>query len=196
MNKIRFATFISVLFNPFSILIFLPLFLVYKSSGSIPVSISWTAFSFIFLLAIGQVVLYLVQKGVFTNLDVSVRKQRPLLFNILIIAGIIYISFLYIMHAPRVLFVMAVSLMFGVLVARIVNVRIKASLHVATVAALIIGVVLGFGGSYVFLLPIIPLVGWSRVKLRRHTISETVTGGVVGSLLLLFIYGFYEIFLK
>lgn len=100
------------------------------------------------------------------------------------------------MHAPRVLFVMAVSLMFGVLVARIVNVRIKASLHVATVAALIIGVVLGFGGSYVFLLPIIPLVGWSRVKLRRHTISETVTGGVVGSLLLLFIYGFYEIFLK
>lgn len=196
MNKIRLATFISVIFNPFLILIFLPFFLVYKSSGNIQISISWTAFSFIFLLALAQIVLFLVRRGVFTNLDVSVRQQRPLLFNILIVTGIVYITFLYILHAPRVLYVMAISLLFGVLVARIVNVRIKASLHVATIAALILGVVLGYGASYIFLLPLIPLVGWARVKLRRHSVAETVTGGVVGSLLLLFIYGFYEVFLK
>lgn len=196
MNKIFFASFISVLFNPFLILVFLPFVLVYNATASVSASIGWTAFSFIFLLTLAQIVLYLVRKGVFTNLDVSVRQQRPLLFNILVVTGIVYIIFLYILHAPRVLYVMIVSLLFGVLVARIVNVRIKASLHVATVAALILGVVLGYGAKYVFLLPLIPLVAWARVKLKRHTVSETVTGGVVGSLLLLFIYGFYEVFLK
>jgi membrane-associated phospholipid phosphatase len=196
MNKIRLASFISTLFNPILILVFLPYFLVYKSSGNIKVALSWTAFSFIFLLALAQIVLYLVRKGVFTNLDVSVRQQRPLLFNIAMLTGIVYIIGLYVLHAPRVLYIMVISVLFGVLVARVVNVRIKASLHVATTAALILGVVLGYGVGYIFLLPLVPLVGWSRVKLKRHTVAETVTGGVVGSLLLLFIYGFYDLFLK
>lgn len=194
--KISIARVISLLFNPFLILIFLPFFLVYKSSSNINTSIFWTSYSFIFLLVIAQIVLYYVRRKVFSDLDVSVRTQRPLLFKILFIAGIIYISGLYILHAPRVLYVMVFSLLFGVLVANAINIKIKASLHVATVSALILGLVLGLGADFTFLLLLIPIVGWSRVKLKRHTVSETVVGGVVGSLLLLFIYAFYEIFLN
>ncbi len=188
--NLLFASFISLVFNPFVILVFLPFFLVYKSSGSIGISLFWTTYSLIFLMTIAQIVLYYVRKNVFTDLDVSTRAQRPLLFRILVIFGVLYISGLYLLHAPRVLYVMVVSLLFGVSVVSIINMRIKASLHVATLSALILGLVLGYGIYYAFFLLLIPLVGWSRVKLKRHTVSEVVVGGVVGSLLLLIIYGF------
>ncbi|HSW47966.1 MAG TPA: phosphatase PAP2 family protein [Candidatus Saccharimonadales bacterium] len=194
--KLSLARFVSLLFNPFVILVFLPFFLVYKSTGNPSESLGWTAYSFMFLLIVASIVVYYVRKKVFSDLDVSVRKQRPLLFKILLIAGLIYILGLYSFNAPGVLYVMVYSLLFGILVASVINVRIKASLHVATVSALILGFVLGYGGRYVWLLLLIPLVGWSRVKLKRHTVSETVVGGVVGSLLLLFIYAFFEVFLK
>jgi len=185
-----FARFISFIFNPFIILVFLPFFLVYKSSSSINVAISWTAYSFIFLFAIANVVLYYVRKNVFTDVDVSMRAQRPLLFKILVVFGVLYVTGLYLLHAPRVLFVMVFSLLFGVFFVSIINIRIKASLHVATMTALLLGLVLGYGINYAILLLLIPLVGWSRVKLKRHTVSETVVGGVVGGLLLLIIYTF------
>lgn len=194
--KLFLARIISLVFNPFLILVFLPFFLVLKSSENVSTSIYWAAYSSIFLIGLGLVVFYMVKKGIFTDLDVSLRKQRPRLFNIIFGVAFLYLLGLYIFHAPRILFAMIFSLIFGVLVAKIINVRIKASLHVATVSALILGLVLGFGVRFIFLLLLIPLIGWSRVKLKRHTVSEVVTGGVVGSLLLLFLYAFFEIFWK
>ncbi len=194
--KIKVAQLMSAIFNPLLILVFLPFFLVYKSTNNINAAFSWTGYTFMFLFAIAIFVLWAVRKKIFTNADVSVRSQRPLLFTVSLIIGLVYLLGLIVFHAPRILFVMNISMMIGILVVSAVNIKIKASIHVATVSALILGLALGFGGYYLLLLLFVPIMGWARVKLKRHTVSETVVGGVVGSLLLLGIYAFYEIFLN
>lgn len=196
MNSFSFARFISFVFNPLIILILLPFFLVYKSTSEISSALVWTGYTGIFLSAIAVFIFLGVRRKVFSDWDVSVRAQRPLLFTFFIILGILYLLGLFLFQAPRILFIVTVSMLFGVLIVSAINMRIKASIHVATVAALILGAVLGFGGYYSFLLIFVPLVGWSRVKIKRHTVSETIVGGIVGSLLLLGIYGFFQAFLR
>ena len=194
--NLRLAAFISYVFNPLLILVLLPFILVYESTRDLQISLFWTGYTFIFLWAIVVFILYGVKKKIFTNIDVSNRHQRPILFIFLLSIAVLYLAGLFIMRAPRILFIVTVSLILGIMLVSIINTKIKASLHVATVAALILGLVIGYGGYYFLLLFFVPLVGWSRVKLNRHTVSETVTGGVVGSLLLLGIYTVFEAFLK
>ncbi len=190
------ARFVSFIFNPLLILTVLPYFLVYKSTNNVNSALLWTVYTAVFLFAIAVFIFVGVRRKIFTDWDVSVRKQRPVLFSFFLILGVIYLLGLFLFQAPRILFIVTTSLLVGVLVVSAINIKIKASLHVATVAALILGIVLGLGGYYIFLLLVVPLVGWSRVKLKRHSVSETVVGGVVGSLLLLGIYAFFEVFLQ
>lgn len=195
MNS-AFARFISFVFNPLFILIILPFVLVYKSTGNSNAALWWTNYTFIFLLAIAVFIYHGVRKKIFTDWDVSKREQRHHLFSFFIILGLIYLFGLFVFSAPRILFIVIIGMLIGVLIVNLINRRIKASMHVATLSALILGAVIGFGINYVWLLLLIPLVGWARVKIKRHTVSEIVVGGIVGSLLLLGIYGFYEALLK
>ena len=178
----RLAYFISFILNPLFILVFLPFFLVYKSTGSISDAIGWTAYSFMFLLAVGLFMIHGVKKKLFTDLDVSKREQRPLLFTYLFVVGILYVAGLYVFNAPDILSIMAIGMMSGLLIVSIVNRWIKASIHISILSALVLGVAFGYGGlSYLFFI-LIPLVAWSRVKIKRHTIMETLVGFIIGSL--------------
>lgn len=194
--NLRLAAFISYIFNPLLVLVLLPFVLVLESTGDISVSLFWTGYTFIYLWAIVVFVLYGIRKKFFTDIDVSRRTQRPLFFYFLLFIATTYLIGLSLLHAPRILFIVTISLIFGILIVSAINMKIKASLHVATIAALLLGLSIGYGGYYLLLLFLVPIVGWSRVKLKRHTVSETVVGGIVGSLLLLGIYGFFEAFLK
>lgn len=195
MNKFSFARLISFVFNPLLILIFLPFILVYKSTANLNSSLLWTGYTLIFLSSIAIFIFFGVRRKIFSDWDVSVRSQRPLLFLFFLILGVLYMLGLFLFQAPRILFIVLISMLIGVLIVSAINIKIKASIHVATVAALILGMVLGYGQYYSFLLLIIPLVAWARVKIKRHTVSETIVGGIVGSLLLLGIYGFFQAFL-
>lgn len=193
--NLRMAQLISFIFNPLLVLIFLPLFLVYKTTNNFNLALFWTGYSLLFILAIAAFIFIGVRKKIFSNWDVSVRNQRSLLFSVFLVLGVIYLLGLFIMHAPYVLFVIILSLLSGVIMVSIINTKIKVSLHVATISALFLGLVLGYGGYFTLLLLIIPLVGWSRIKIDRHTLAEVISGWITGSLLLLGTYGIYKLFL-
>ena len=194
--KQLFARFISFIFNPLLVLILLPFFLVYKTTNNLNSAIFWTVYSLFFIFAIAIFILVGVRKKIFANWDVSVRSQRPLLFSAFLLFGIIYLLGLYILKAPFILFVVILSLISGVILVSTINIKIKVSIHVATISALILGVILGFGASFAFLLIIIPLVGWSRIRIDRHTLSEVIVGWITGSLLLLGTYGIFKFILN
>lgn len=193
--NLRIARLVSFIFNPLLVLIFLPLFLVYKSTNNLNLALFWTGYSLLFILAIAIFILIGVRKKIFSNWDVSVRNQRPLLFSVFLILGIIYLLGLVLMNAPYVLFVVIIGLLSGIVLVSVINTKIKVSLHVATISALILGLVLGYGGYFSILLLIIPLVGWSRIKIDRHTLAEVISGWITGSLLLLGTYGVFKVFL-
>lgn len=78
--------------------------------------------------------------------------------------------------------------MAGILAGSIVNTRIKASVHVAAVSALITGLALVYQGYYWLLYILIPVICWARVKIERHTVPEVIAGSFIGSILAVIMY--------
>jgi len=182
------ARVISYLFNPILLLVFVPFILLYRTTNEFSIAAFWTGYTLIFLIAIGAYMLYEVKKGRFTDLDVSKREQRPVLFVMCIIFTVLYMLGLWLLKGPFPLFVVAVGVVVGIILASIINMWIKASLHMATLAALIFSISVVYGGWYSLLLLLFPLVAWARLRLKRHTMQEVIVGGIFGSLLSLIMY--------
>jgi hypothetical protein len=182
------AQIISFLFNPAMMLVFLPLMLVYKTTGDIILAFAWTVYTMIFLIAISFFVIYGVHKKIFTDLDVSVRSQRPLLFSVGIFMTLIYLWGLSFLNGPKILSIVTVGFIIGVILMALINTRLKVSFHVTTVAALLFTMAIVFQGYYYLTLLLIPMVAWARLKIKRHTLTETIVGACYGILLSLGMY--------
>ena len=186
--KLRVARFISFILNPLMVIVFVPFFLIYKTTGNLFAAINWTLYTILFLLIVAVFILYMVRKGTFTDYDVSKREQRPLLFLVTMLLSIIYLIGLLLFDAPSILFVVTFGVILGILFASIINNWIKASMHVATITSLIVGLAIVYGGFFYLLILLIPVVAYIRVRAKRHTIAETIAGGIFGTSLSLLMY--------
>lgn len=184
----RVAEIISFIFNPIFLLVLLPSFLLYREPEDMHLATVWSLYTLVFLVLISGFLWYGVHKKIFTDFDVSHKEQRPLLFLVCFIALAVYLGGILLFSGPSILAVIAVCLLVGILFVSVVNRRIKASMHLATLSAMIIPyVVVNRGWSYL-LLSLIPVVAWSRVTLKRHTRNEVIVGSIVGTLLSISIY--------
>jgi membrane-associated phospholipid phosphatase len=124
-------------------------------------------------------VAWLVKRGDITDIDVRLRKQRaqPLLVTITC-TGFAWLV-LALGVAPRVMTVMAGALWFQVVAIFIITLRWKISVHAATAAGATTMAWALLGTPLPFLVTV-PLVAWSRVRLRRHTLLQTVAGALLG----------------
>src|SRR5438105_8255289 len=102
--SVWFAQVISVLLNPVIVMVFVPFLLVYRTTHNASIALSWTWYSLAFLIAIALFILYGVKKKFFTDLDVSRREHRPLLFVIGIIFILFYLLGIFLFHGPKVLY--------------------------------------------------------------------------------------------
>ncbi|CAN5175994.1 hypothetical protein BH09PAT1_BH09PAT1_7410 [soil metagenome] len=192
---ILLARFISFIFNPYFLLLPIPYLLVLRQTGDPEYSLKWTLFTLFFLGAVGLSVLVSVRKGYFTDLDISKREQRPLFFFLLIFFAIIYFIALFYFQGPLILFIALSGIFFSIVVFSFINTKIKASLHVASITGLILSFSLLYSGAFFFLLFLIPLIGWSRIKIHRHTRSEVLVGGLMGILIPLVMFLIFKVLL-
>jgi hypothetical protein len=186
--KLSIARFISFLFNPLSITIFAPFVLLYRTTGDFDKAIYWTVYTTIFIAFLGVFAIIGVKKKVFTDLDVSKREQRPLMFLVSVLFATSYLGSLFLFQGPYILYILSISAILGICFVSVINRYIKASIHVAALTALILPIAVSYQGYYVMLLLLIPLVSWSRLATKRHSLSEIFVGGILGSLLSLSIY--------
>lgn len=191
MNKV-IAKIISTALNPLVILAVMPYLLVLKSTGDTSDAIFWTFFSWIFLLITTIFVFIGIEKKYFSDLDVSRRSQRPLLYTFAISLSSVYVIFLYLLKAPEVLFIALCGLIFGLFFMELINKITKASVHTATVGALATALSLGFGPIFILSFILVPLVAWARIKTHNHTKSQTIIGTCMGVLITLIVYVIFK----
>ncbi len=177
------ARFISFIFNPYILMLPVPYLLVVRQTGDYIYAGKWALFTLCFLVAVGFSVFILVKKGYFSDLDISKREQRPLFFFLLIFFAILYFLSLFYFQGPIVLFTALSGIFLSIVVFSFINTRIKASIHVASITGLIFSFSVLYNGVFFLLLFLIPLIGWSRIKIHRHTKSEVFTGAAMGILL-------------
>ncbi|MDP3941617.1 MAG: hypothetical protein Q8Q49_04905 [bacterium] len=187
------AQIISFFSNPFFIALPIPFLLVYHETNNTLYAFKWMIFSMLFIVMVGLFVLYEVRRHAFSDIDVSHREQRPLFFAFVMFVSLLYLGSLFVLHGPIGLYVAVGGMLGSIIVLGLVNQRIKASMHVAGIAAFFTVLSLLYGGIHGFWLLMIPVVAWSRVKTKRHTVPEAVVGCVLGIVLTLLLYAGVEI---
>lgn len=180
---ILLARFISFIFNPYILILPIPYLLVMRETGDSLYAGKWAVFTLCFLIAVGLSVFILVRKGYFSDLDISKREQRPLFFFLLVLFAIIYFLSLFYFQGPIVLFTALSGIFLSIVVFSFINTRIKASIHVASITGLIFSFSILYSGIFLALLFLIPLIGWSRIKIHRHTREEVFMGAFMGILI-------------
>lgn len=182
------ARFISLLSSPFILFLPTPFILVYKETGNISYSLKWTLFSYIFLFSVVFFVLLGMLVGFFSDYDVSKKEERPKLFAFGGIITFLYLGSLILLNGPKILYFVIFGIILGVLVISIVNNWIKASIHTATISAFTLSLVILFGYRFIPVLFLIPAMAWARVKIKKHTPLEALTGGFLGVILTIIVY--------
>jgi hypothetical protein len=189
---LKIAQFISTVLNPITLLSPIAYLLVLRQTGNRELALFWEIISFIFILIVAIFILIGVEEKIFSDFDISKRKQRPLLFTFSIGLSAIYIVILYFLKAPSVLFIVSFTVILGLIIFEIVNRITKASIHVGTIAAFAASVSLVYGGVFYLTLLLIPIVAWARIRTRNHTQKQVVIGATLGLLITLVVYVIFK----
>ena len=120
--------------------------------------------------------------GRWSDADVSIRSERVRFYPRAISISAMAVIALWLLRAPAMALRGAVVTLFLLLVAALVNSRIKLSLHAlfAFYSAIILFVVNPVVGAIAFALAF--LVFWSRLYLGRHDLLEMLVGASLGLL--------------
>ncbi|MBN1922106.1 MAG: hypothetical protein JW892_12730 [Anaerolineae bacterium] len=141
----------------------------------------WIAIYTVFAIAIPMGYLgYLLRRGHISDMDVTRREQRtrPLIITL---GGLLVAEILFILgEAPLPFRILAgASLVQGALVF-LITLQWKISMHTSTAAGMTV-LILSIAGLAAAPVAItVPLIAWSRVKLRRHTLMQTLAGICLG----------------
>ena len=194
--KLSLAKIISIILNPIVLAFFAPFFLIYKTTHDVQLAINWSLYTLIFISIFGLFTIISVKKKIITDMDISKREQRSFVYIVGILFSSIYLISLFFFHGPFILYFSTIGIIIGVSFLSIVNRKIKASIHTATITALILPVAISYGNYYYLLLFLIPLIIWARLKTKRHTPLEIFVGGTIGGFLSLSLYYIARVFLN
>lgn len=118
--------------------------------------------------------------GRWSDPDVSARAERVRFYPRAISISAVAVIILLLLHAPAFALRGATMSLFLLIIAALINFRIKLSLHAlfAFYSSIILFVVNPVAGSVAFALAL--LVFWSRLYLKRHDLPETLVGAFLG----------------
>lgn len=188
------ARFFSLVSNPLIVSFPVPFLAAYKETHNSLYAFWWTLLSSIFLLAIPLFIFLGKRRGIFSDLELSKRAERPIFFLFLSIVGILYLTTIILFHGPRILLLLFISGVLGLILFFLVNIRIKASLHVFVVSVITIIFGLIYGDRGLVALSFVPLVAWARIKTKQHTFSETIVGLALGVIVAIFTFNIRRYF--
>jgi membrane-associated phospholipid phosphatase len=122
-----------------------------------------------------------VRAGLVTDHHVPVREQRPRMLAIALGSFLAGLALLLTLQAPRPLIALLIAGATAVAAALAITLRWKISVHVAASAGILTVCTLLFGPAVLLLLPLVPLVAWSRVELGVHTPAQVIAGAALGA---------------
>jgi hypothetical protein len=184
----KIAEIISLVLNPLVVLIPVPFFLIFETTDNLTLSLRWTGISIFFIVVFFLLILVGIKFGVFSDLDISKREQRPIAFLVGLFLAIIYLIFLFLFHSPGILQMATFALMLGVIVIGVVNTFTKVSWHLAVLSAFLTFLLLAGEWKGLLGILLIPLLAWARIKTKNHTLLQTVLGSIIGILTTIVIY--------
>jgi membrane-associated phospholipid phosphatase len=171
------ARIISTVLNPF--LTSLALFVILAGARSNGATDFWVLlFNSAFFTSIAPMlfIFYLYATDRVSDLDMSIRTERERVFIAFVVFYALGALDLWIIHAPAIMTASMAAYAVSSLVVQWITRYWKISTHALGITAPLIALTVLFGQRPAPFYVLIPLVGWSRVYLRAHTLLQVVAG--------------------
>ena len=92
------------------------------------------------------------------------------------------------MGAPPVLMAAFITGLASVIVFTFINLLWKISVHTAFVAASVTVLIMLFGTAASLSALLVPLTGWARIELKRHSFAQVVTGAALAAVIAFIVF--------
>ena len=178
------ARIISTIINPVVAGIFIAGLIMFQAIGDPRLAIKWFMIT-VFLTVIPPLsyIIYLVKIGYLVDVFMPDRQRRIKPIGFIVAWVVISTIFLAMVKAPLaiILILMVTMVVVGLLL--VITLIWKISFHTAILTtAATVTVLQGLSQAWLISL-LIPLVGWSRVRLRRHTTLQVIAGCITGGIM-------------
>lgn len=183
------ARIFSTVCNPF--LTSLALFVILAGARSSGTTDFWVLlFNSAFFTSIAPMlfIFFLYATDRISDLDMSIRTERERVFIAFVVFYALGAVDLWLIHAPVIMTASMAAYAVSSLVVQWITRYWKISTHALGITAPLVALTVLFGQRPAPFYVLIPLVGWSRVYLRAHTVLQVVAGTLLalGTTLLFF----------
>lgn len=196
MNK--FATTISYIFD--GSFISVPIFLIIclmKVDNKIE-AINWAFLCLLFGTVIPYLyICFLYKKKEINDMHISEKENRIKPLVVACISYIICFIILYVLDGPLFLKPIFAASIVSTVILAIITYFWKISLHTSWITFMVITFNILFGRWMLLMIPLIPVIGWARVRIKEHTMNQVILGVGISTVTTFFIYynyGFINLF--
>jgi len=125
-------------------------------------------------------IMYLVRNGIVTDFHLNVRRERTKPFILMTANSAVVLLIMSLLGAPKLILIVLATAVLQLLFMLLITLRWKISGHCTAVAGLIVLALALFGENALPFVALVPIVAWSRIRLKRHTFAQTVAGIALG----------------
>ena len=171
------ARIFSTVCNPF--LTSLALFVILAGARSNGATDFWVLlFNSAFFTSIAPMlfIFYLYATDRISDLDMSIRRERERVFIAFVVFYALGALDLWLIRAPAIMTASMAAYAVSALIVQWITRYWKISTHALGITAPLVALTVLFGQRPAPFYVLIPIVGWSRVYLRAHTVPQVVAG--------------------
>lgn len=188
------ARILSTIFNPF--LTALALFVILAHVSATNTEDFWrllflsTAFT-----SIGPMlyVFWLYSTGRISDLDMSVRREREMVFSTFVVFYLLGAAALWLAHAPRLLIAAMLGYFASTFIVGYITRYWKISTHAIGITAPLVALSLLYGRQPLPFLVLIPMVCWARVYLKAHTPAQVIAGAALATVTTVLFFSLFHV---
>lgn len=154
----------------------------------------WFSIQLVFTTLIpGIIGLALVRRGWITELHVPRQEDRTVFYLSVAPCPIAAFLLLYLLNAPVPLLLLAIGYMATLLAFTLINLKTKISSHAGAVSGSVAAFFFMFKSAALPTLIFVPLVIWSRLALRQHSLGQVLLGTLLAAAIMVSVFSAYHL---
>lgn len=161
-------------------------------------AINWAFLSFLFGTVVPYLYIwFLYKKKKINDMHISEKEDRIKPLVVACISYIIFFIILYVLKGPLFLKSIFAVIIVSTVILTIITYFWKICLHASGITFMVITFIILFGKWMLLMIPLIPLIGWARVRIKKHTVNQVILGAgitAVITFLIYYNYGFINLF--
>ena len=185
----KFARVVSNILNPFLVCLITVVLLVTYTSDSFSSAAKWTAIALVFSVAPVFIFMFVqVKRKKMESMFPEGQGQRRVIYALASAFSAVGYVMMLRFGAPHLLAVSFLAGLLAVIIFMLINLYWKISVHTAFLSSAVVVLTVVLGGQAAWVFVLLPLVGWSRLTLKMHTLAQVIAGAVLGVVIISGIY--------